>query len=165
VRTLDNCKFIKALITTVNRDETGERSGAPALSGSLIGARSSKGDVMARTKSVPIGKSARRTRESLRSAVRLQDPEPVVVRRLPAATTDEWDWQLQAACRGMDGAWFFPPDREQAKARTSRISRAKAVCARCPALMACRDFALDNGELFGVWGGLSEDDRIKAVSA
>ena len=116
---------------------------------------------MARTKTPLIKKSAGRTGEALR-AVRARDPEREAVSRLPPATTDEWDWQLQAACRGMDGDWFFPPDREQAKARTSRISRAKAVCARCPALIACRDFALENDEPFGVWGGLSEDDREKA---
>ena len=119
---------------------------------------------MARTKALTIGKSARRTWESSRRAVRSQDPEPDVVSRLPSATTDEWDWQLQAACRGMDDEWFFPPEREQAKARISRIAKAKAVCARCPALIACRDFALTNGEPFGVWGGLSEDDREKATA-
>ena len=118
---------------------------------------------MARTKALTNGKSARRTRESLRPAARLRDPDSDVVSRLPPATTDEWDWQLQAACRGMDGEWFFPPDREQAKARTSRISKAKAVCAHCPALIPCRDFALDNGEPFGVWGGLSEDDRERVT--
>lgn len=119
---------------------------------------------MARSKPLPTRKSARRTRESSRTGVRSPDPE-MNVKKLPPATTDQWDWQLEAACRGMDDTWFFPPDREQAKARTSRISRAKAVCAHCPALIACRDFALDNGEVFGVWGGLSEDDREKVVLA
>jgi WhiB family transcriptional regulator, redox-sensing transcriptional regulator len=119
---------------------------------------------MARSKPLPQGKSARRTRESSRTGIRPPDPE-MNIKKLPPATTDQWDWQLQAACRGMDVTWFFPPEREQAKARTSRISRAKAVCAHCPALIACRDFALDNGEVFGVWGGLSEDDREKVVMA
>ncbi len=119
---------------------------------------------MARTTSLPRGKSARRIRESLRTGVRSQDPEPDVG-RLPPARTEEYDWQLKAACRGMDDTWFFPPDREQAKARASRISKAKSVCAHCPVLIDCREFALVNGEVFGVWGGLSEDDRAKFVSA
>ena len=119
---------------------------------------------MARTTPLPKEKSARRTRESSRTGTRPLDPEPDF-KRLPSATTDEWDWQLAAACRGMDDTWFFPPDREQAKARTSRISRAKAVCAHCPALIPCRNFALDNREVFGVWGGLSEDDREKVLIA
>ena len=118
---------------------------------------------MARIKPLTTGKSARRTRESLRPTALSNDLDSDAVGRLPRATTDEWDWQLQAACRGMDGEWFFPPDREQAKARRSRISKAKAVCAHCPALIPCRDFALDNGEPFGVWGGLSEDDRERAT--
>ena len=119
---------------------------------------------MARTKPLPNTTSARRTKESMRAGVRSQDPE-TNNKKLPPATTDVWDWQLEAACRGMEDTWFFPPDREQAKARTSRISRAKAVCAHCPALIPCRDFALDHGEVFGVWGGLSEDDREKVVIA
>ena len=118
---------------------------------------------MAMTKALPKATS-QRTRESARTRAHLQEPEPEV-KRLPPATTDGWDWQLEAACRGMEDTWFFPPDREQAKARTSRISRAKAVCAHCPALIPCRDFALDNGEVFGVWGGLSEDDRAKVAMA
>lgn len=28
--------------------------------------------------------------------------------RLPASTTDVWDWQLQAACRGMASGLFSP---------------------------------------------------------
>lgn len=113
---------------------------------------------MVRTKSPSTGQSPRRARESGRAKAGSPATHPDIGTR-PPATTDKWDWQLQAACRGMDDTWFFPPEREQAKARRSRISRAKAVCATCPALAACRDFALDNGEQFGVWGGLSEDDR------
>ena len=99
-------------------------------------------------------------RSSQRAIIPLEDSVQDEVSRLPSPTAEEWDWQLQAACRGMDSTWFFPPDREQAKARSSRLAKAKAVCARCPAKAECRDFALDNGELFGVWGGLSEDDRV-----
>jgi len=80
--------------------------------------------------------------------------------RLPPPNTEQWDWQLHAACRGMASTLFFPEDGERVRARTARIARAKLVCARCPALIQCRDFALATAEPHGVWGGLSEDERL-----
>jgi WhiB family redox-sensing transcriptional regulator len=79
--------------------------------------------------------------------------------RLPPPTVERWDWQLLAACRGMESSLFFAPDGERSRARTRRIRAAKDVCATCPALNACRDYALDAGETFGIWGGLTEDER------
>jgi len=40
-----------------------------------------------------------------------------------------------------------------------RESAAKAVCRECPAMLACRQFALTQGEVYGVWGGLGEQER------
>jgi len=36
----------------------------------------------------------------------------------------------------------------------------KAVCASCPVIAACRAHALAVQEPYGIWGGLSEDDRL-----
>lgn len=80
-------------------------------------------------------------------------------RRLPGATTDHWDWQTDAACRGLDTAMFFHPDSEQGEARRRRDSAAKALCARCPVQPQCRTHALTVQEPYGVWGGLSAADR------
>jgi WhiB family transcriptional regulator, redox-sensing transcriptional regulator len=90
-----------------------------------------------------------------------RNPEPVdeVVARLPPPIAEGWEWQLHAACRGMDSALFFPIDKEKVRARATRIARAKTICAHCPALVQCRDYAMNSGELFGIWGGLSEDER------
>ncbi len=81
------------------------------------------------------------------------------IRRLPAAVTDQWDWQLQGACRGMDSAFFFHPEGERGPARAEREERAKQVCHRCPVIEACRRHALAVQEPYGVWGGLSEAER------
>ena len=70
-----------------------------------------------------------------------------------------WEWRQWAACRGMDGSSFFHPDRESGKARAARIGRAKAVCACCRVLADCRAYVLQVGEPFGIWGGLSEEER------
>jgi WhiB family transcriptional regulator, redox-sensing transcriptional regulator len=81
------------------------------------------------------------------------------VTRLPGPVSDVWDWQLRAACRGLPSEVFFHPDNERGSARALRDSRAKSVCAACPVRDACRRHALSVREPYGVWGGLSEDER------
>jgi WhiB family redox-sensing transcriptional regulator len=69
-------------------------------------------------------------------------------------------WRLRAACRSVDSAVFFSPDAEWGRAREAREARAKAICARCPVIRECAAYALTAGERHGVWGGLSEQDRL-----
>jgi WhiB family transcriptional regulator, redox-sensing transcriptional regulator len=40
-----------------------------------------------------------------------------------------------------------------------REAAAKAMCRECPALQPCRAYALTNAELYGVWGGMGEQER------
>ncbi|GEL25730.1 transcriptional regulator WhiB [Pseudonocardia sulfidoxydans NBRC 16205] len=68
-------------------------------------------------------------------------------------------WHEQAACRGEDPALFFPvgnagPAKEQ-------TARAKAVCAGCPVIAQCREWAR-RYEDTGVWGGEDEYERRAA---
>jgi WhiB family transcriptional regulator, redox-sensing transcriptional regulator len=55
-----------------------------------------------------------------------------------------------AACAGADPALFFPE-----RGDTETEARAKAICARCPVRAACLARALENGERFGVFGGVN----------
>jgi WhiB family redox-sensing transcriptional regulator len=55
---------------------------------------------------------------------------------------------------------FFHPDGERGPSRNNRIARAKAVCASCPVIQQCREHALAVQEPYGIWGGLSEDERL-----
>lgn len=80
-------------------------------------------------------------------------------RGLPAPRAEEWQWQSEAVCRGMDSAIFFTCDDSSRRGQQRREARAKALCAQCPVLMQCRDHALNVGEAFGVWGGLSAAER------
>jgi WhiB family redox-sensing transcriptional regulator len=65
-----------------------------------------------------------------------------------------------ARCRGVDADLFFgPPGNETRGERLRRESVAKSLCRECPALLACRDYALEHGEVYGVWGGLGEQER------
>lgn len=81
------------------------------------------------------------------------------VRRLPGQLTNSWDWQVLGACRGADPAVFFHPTYERGGARTARDAAAKTLCAHCPVVSQCRTHALTVREPYGVWGGLSPEDR------
>ena len=81
------------------------------------------------------------------------------VSRLPGPNTDFWDWQMLAACRGEDPSTFFHPDGERGPARSSRDTAAKQICQKCPIRAQCGEHALKVREPYGVWGGLSEDER------
>ncbi|MGI5349360.1 WhiB family transcriptional regulator [Streptomyces sp. CA-250714] len=79
--------------------------------------------------------------------------------RLPGPNADLWDWQLLAACRGVDSSLFFHPEGERGAARSAREASAKEVCMRCPVRAECAAHALQVREPYGVWGGLTEDER------
>ena len=81
------------------------------------------------------------------------------VRRLPAPRQGDWDWQVNAACRGTDTSNFYHPENERGPSRVKREMRAKAVCAGCSVIENCLRWALDTREPYGVWGGLSPEDR------
>ncbi len=76
-----------------------------------------------------------------------------------APLTDNWDWQLAATCRGLDVDAFYHPPRERNHQREQRIAQAKAICAQCPVITQCRQHALKAQEPYGIWGGLSEQER------
>ncbi|HET9729641.1 MAG TPA: WhiB family transcriptional regulator, partial [Acidimicrobiia bacterium] len=70
------------------------------------------------------------------------------------------EWTDQAACQGKTRL-FFAPAGERPEARAVRESNARSVCASCPVLIECRDWARANRE-YGFWGGESEEERAAA---
>ena len=102
------------------------------------------------------------TRKTHRRSVNSRESAVQSLLNLPPPSVERWDWQLLAACRGMESSLFFAPDGERSRARNRRIANAKTVCAGCPALTDCRSYALSAGETFGIWGGLTEDERASA---
>jgi len=66
--------------------------------------------------------------------------------------TEERRWQERANCLGVDPDLFFPE-------RGASTREAKAVCRGCEVQADCLEYALTNGEKFGIWGGLSERER------
>ena len=79
--------------------------------------------------------------------------------RMPTPTQDEWEWQYEGACREADPNLFFHPEGERGSARRRRAESAKRYCNSCAVLEMCRERSLVAREPFGVWGGLSEDER------
>ena len=73
-------------------------------------------------------------------------------------------WQRDAACWNVGSSLFFSPDGERAAARRHRVAAAKAICGRCPVRMPCVLYALATRQRYGVWGGLTEDDRRQPVA-
>ena len=72
---------------------------------------------------------------------------------------DLWEWQFQGACRSADPEVFFHPENERGPRRRRRQEQAKAICASCPVLAQCREHALTVREPYGIWGGMTEEDR------
>ncbi|MHA7144041.1 WhiB family transcriptional regulator [Arthrobacter sp. TmT3-37] len=64
----------------------------------------------------------------------------------------ELSWQADALCAQTDPEAFFPE-----KGGSTRD--AKKVCGACMVKSECLEYALENDERFGIWGGLSERER------
>ena len=67
------------------------------------------------------------------------------------------EWQDRAACRQLSVELFFPPAEQEAH-------EAKAMCALCEVRQTCLEFATAAGERFGVWGGLTPQERRSLVA-
>jgi WhiB family redox-sensing transcriptional regulator len=67
-------------------------------------------------------------------------------------------WRMQGRCRGIDPAIFYPPTEDDASA-----AEAKQICSTCPVRTPCLEHALALREKFGVWGGLTERERRRAL--
>ena len=59
-----------------------------------------------------------------------------------------------AACEGLDQSIFFSVWGED---------HAKSICADCPARVPCLEYALRTGQEFGVWGGLTTQERYNLL--
>lgn len=69
-----------------------------------------------------------------------------------------FNWRAKAGCRDKDPELFFFPVGNTGAAY-QQTEEAKAVCRTCKVIDACLKYALDTSEDYGVWGGMSEDER------
>lgn len=104
-------------------------------------------------------KAKRKPQRTLRAkktarAVNRSIPKSLIVRDSlpqPYSLVAPGPWEKDAACKDSPTSMFY----------ADTVTYAKAVCATCPVKQQCLAFALDVGERFGVWGGLSEQERAK----
>ncbi|WP_278191912.1 WhiB family transcriptional regulator [Streptomyces sp. TRM75563] len=77
----------------------------------------------------------------------------------PAVADRAADWRDAALCRSpqYDPEMWFPKGTDAVSMANER--EAKRTCAGCPALAACREWAIETRQDHGVWGGLSERER------
>jgi WhiB family redox-sensing transcriptional regulator len=70
-------------------------------------------------------------------------------------------WRRLAACQSVSPELFFPV---AASGRSrEQTERAKAVCATCSVRRQCLQYALAANEEYGVWGGMTEEERRRTV--
>jgi len=92
-------------------------------------------------------RTAQPVRNGVSSTVRLQP------------TSSEIPWRLRALCRAQPPELFYPPDYARGRAKVAWEAQAKAICADCPVVAECRDYAISAREAHGIWGGTSPQDR------
>lgn len=75
-----------------------------------------------------------------------------------------WHWQEHGTCRTADPALFFHPQNERGSTRRKRDDAAKTICGGCPVRVECADYAIRAREPYGVWGGMTEEERDKVYA-
>lgn len=89
----------------------------------------------------------------------LRDPaSPADLAALLGDPGDDADWMDSALCAQTDPDEFFPD-----KGGSPRD--AKRICAACEVRADCLEYALAHNILFGVWGGLTPDERRRLARA
>jgi WhiB family redox-sensing transcriptional regulator len=68
------------------------------------------------------------------------------------------DWS-GALCASIDPELFFP--EKSAGGANARMAR--NICKQCPVRLKCLSYALDNTIEFGIWGGLSRNERRELI--
>jgi WhiB family redox-sensing transcriptional regulator len=90
-----------------------------------------------------------------------QQPEPT--RKMPSPqgpnspSAMRVTWRNSAACLDEDPDLFFPVGN-MGPAR-HWTDDAKAICRQCEVVETCLEWAMGSGQMTGVFGGLSEDER------
>lgn len=81
------------------------------------------------------------------------------------------DWRDAALCAPPDDcqdpaghlARWFPREYYHGSALTPAAAEAIDVCRKCPSLAPCREYAREQREPDGIWGGETPQDRGRRV--
>ena len=83
----------------------------------------------------------------------------------PSSFSDEMqgpssEWAKFAACKNESSNLFYPPEETKTPERNAMIKDAIRICAGCPVRRECLNYAIAKPEKFGVWGGMTEEERF-----
>jgi WhiB family redox-sensing transcriptional regulator len=70
------------------------------------------------------------------------------------------EWRKSGACANADPDLFYPVATGIVAAR--QIKQACRVCAVCYVRRQCLDYAMENREAHGIWGGTTPEERTRA---
>jgi WhiB family redox-sensing transcriptional regulator len=84
------------------------------------------------------------------------DERPVALASAPHDPDSPTAWMAEGNCRLYPPATFFPSDGVG-------VDKARKICAGCPVLDRCLEYALDERIEHGVWGGCSERERRRIL--
>ncbi len=70
------------------------------------------------------------------------------------------EWRAAGACVSANPELFFPI--ATGAAALKEVARAQQVCAGCRVRQECLDFAMRSGEMHGIWGGTTPEERLHA---
>lgn len=69
---------------------------------------------------------------------------------------DSESWSEEAACQDIDSDLFFSSDDGEQK-------QALELCRACPVQRECLRYAIDQREMYGIWGGMTESERRSII--
>jgi WhiB family transcriptional regulator, redox-sensing transcriptional regulator len=85
-----------------------------------------------------------------------RDTQPCRGRHMTEHATE---WRAAGACLTADPDLFFPISTGGVGVK--QVARAQQICAGCPVRQECLDFAMRSGEMHGIWGGTTPEERIR----
>lgn len=68
-------------------------------------------------------------------------------------------------CQEAPDSFFTPDETEHSRWSSMYYQNARNLCAICPLVEMCLDYALTNNEIYGVWGGLTPKQRLQMKRA
>lgn len=87
---------------------------------------------------------------------------------MPRTVLHDWEkmWEM-AACKGESVNLFFTDKLDGVKRLEVNVAnyKAKQICATCPLMKQCLQYAMNTDQSFGVWGGKTADERKRLKAA
>ncbi|MBV9384132.1 MAG: WhiB family transcriptional regulator [Streptosporangiaceae bacterium] len=76
------------------------------------------------------------------------------------ATDYASDWREAGACLSADPDLFYPISTTGLA--LAQIAKARTICSRCEVRRQCLEFAMETGDMHGIWGGTTPEERRRA---